>query len=360
MNEEASPLDILAELMDALTIAPASAKVETLCEFVVTRVKKSRHGRLLYMVYRLVAEIEQLGYTPTRHIIGEMLEALDTESDVEYDHKDLEHAAFIMFSGRGQILRSQSPLLRDHLAKERSRGFQEELVQASLRYLSLKNFSEGPCPSSMSLKERFKRHSFLPYAARILATSASRFQSGPNIVELFTDFSSCRGSVESYLQARNAWPYLDDATYDELEGAEERWRFYPRGYRPLHLACDIIGGKDLIEALLKRGEDIQARTEDGQTALHLAAEIESDSNTLAALLENGADVSATDDDGETPLSMAVVHGCLDSVKLLLQYGADIGTIPSDVLLECAEERPEIAEYLAIKGEVRIESGGSEA
>lgn len=339
--------------MDACTITPASAKIETLCEFAIIQIKKSRHGRLLYMVYRLVAEMEQFGYTPTRHIIGEMLEALCIQSDIEQSYsmnKGQEHAAFIMFSGRGQILRSQSPLLRDHLAKERSREFKEELVQASLRYLSLKEFSGGPCPSSISLKERFQRHPFLPYAARILSTSASRFQTPPNIIELFTNFSSCRGSVESYLQARIAWPYLDDATYDELEDAEERWRFYPLGYRPLHLACDIIGGKYLIEALLQRGEDIQARTENGQTALHLAAEIESDSNTLASLLENGADVSATDNDGETPLSIAVVHGCLDSVKLLLQYGADIGTIHSDVLFECIEERPEIAEYLAIKDE----------
>jgi hypothetical protein len=254
----------LAELVDACTIAPASAKVETLCEFAIIQIKKSRHGRLLYMVYRLVAEMEQFGYTPTRHIIGEMLEALGIQSDIEQSYsmdKGQEHAAFIMFSGKGQILRSQSPLLRD-LAKKRFREFKEELVQASLRYLSLKEFSGGPCPSSISLKERFQRHPFLPYAARILSTSASalRSQTPPNIIELFTNFSSCRGSVESYLQARNAWPYLDDATYDELEDAEERWRFYPLGYRPLHFACDIIGGKYLIEALLQRGEDIQART----------------------------------------------------------------------------------------------------
>lgn len=343
----------MAELVNALTITPASAKVGVLCEFAITQIKKSRHGRLLYIVHRLVAEMEQFGYTLTRHIIAEILEAFGIQRDIEPLYsmdKDQEHAAFIMLSGRDQILQSQSPLLRDHLAKERSREFKEELVQASLRYMSLKEFSGGPCPSSMSLKERFQRHPFLPYAARILSTSATRFQIPPDIIELFTTFSSCCGSIESYLQARNSWPYLDDTTYDELEDAEERWRFYPLGYRPLHLACDIIGGKYLIEALLQRGEDINARTENGQTALHIVAEIESDSNTLAALLENGADVSATDNDGEMPLSIAVVHGCLDSVKLLLQYGADIGTIPSDVLLECTEERPEIAEFLAIKDE----------
>ncbi|KAF5856679.1 hypothetical protein ETB97_007036 [Aspergillus alliaceus] len=154
------------------------------------------------------------------------------------------------------------------------------------------------------------------------------------------------GSIESYLQAADAWPYQDDATYDELEQAEERWAYFPQGYGPLHVAAHIVGGRVFVEALLQRGEDVAARTANDKTALHIAAGIEDEVETARSLLEHGADVDAVDDSGETPLSIAVVEGNLATVRLLLEYGADLGSLDEDILRECVEERPDVAEYLA--------------
>lgn len=59
----------------------------------------------------------------------------------------------------------------------------------------------------------------------------------------------------------------------------------------------------------------------GKTALHLAA-CEASSEIVQLLLERGADPNARDLDGRFPLAEAALWGRLESVKILLKYGAD--------------------------------------
>lgn len=119
-------------------------------------------------------------------------------------------------------------------------------------------------------------------------------------------FMSRSGSIDSYLQASEAWPYHDEVNYDELEGSEERWKCFTRGYRPLHLAVHLVAPSFVISALVERGEQLEAKDSNGKTALHIAAEIDGETSTLQALLAHGSDVAAIDNIGDTPLAGAVV------------------------------------------------------
>ncbi|KAF5236051.1 hypothetical protein FANTH_11407 [Fusarium anthophilum] len=162
----------------------------------------------------------------------------------------------------------------------------------------------------------------------------------------------------SYLQAAEAWPYVDEDSYDEFEAEEERWRCYTRGYTPLHLAAHFGARETLIQSLVDRGDNIEARAANGQTPLHIAAEIGDSSHTVKLLLEHGANVAAVDEDGLTPLAHAIVYGCLESVRLLISHGADINALDEEDLLECSRENPAIAEFLIGLG-VEMPAGESE-
>jgi len=100
------------------------------------------------------------------------------------------------------------------------------------------------------------------------------------------------------------------------------------GQTPLHIACwsHPGGGTDgeaLVENLIQRGANINARDKAGRTPLHHATS--SDARSIIPLLiRHGADVTARDNAGETPLHGATgIHGNLRIIRLLIRHGADV-------------------------------------
>ncbi|KAB8228920.1 ankyrin repeat domain-containing protein [Aspergillus alliaceus] len=339
------------DLASILSIETPSTKPKVLSKLALACFKKEEPGHHILQVLYLVAKLEKLGYNPTPGQVVDFLPSLGIhkENGNRYATTDMKRICpgYISFSTRTQAMRIRSSLLLTYLCEGASKNNTEErMLQASMSYLSQEEFQSGACSSSTSLKQRFQTRPFLPLAARIISVYTSRNPRPQGILDNFLRFVSCQGSIESYLQAADAWPYQDDATYDELEQAEERWAYFPQGYGPLHVAAHIVGGRVFVEALLQRGEDVAARTANDKTALHIAAGIEDEVETARSLLEHGADVDAVDDSGETPLSIAVVEGNLATVRLLLEYGADLGSLDEDILRECFEERPDVAGYLA--------------
>jgi len=70
-------------------------------------------------------------------------------------------------------------------------------------------------------------------------------------------------------------------------------------YTPLHLASRY-GHKPVVEYLLEKGADLEARTNKKETPLFLAAA--ANHRAIAAvLIDKGADVNARDENGWTPL-----------------------------------------------------------
>lgn len=100
-------------------------------------------------------------------------------------------------------------------------------------------------------------------------------------------------------------------------------RYLPRGDTALHF-CAYSGNVSLTELLLRRGADTSAVTCDGETPLHYAVAY---SRIVRTLLEHDANVinvsTADAVGGYTALHDAVNIANVDSVKFLLQHGADV-------------------------------------
>jgi len=80
----------------------------------------------------------------------------------------------------------------------------------------------------------------------------------------------------------------------------------------------LNGRLDWAKKLLDRGAQVQ---KPGWSPVHYAASGPS-TELLALLLDRGADINAQAPNGSTPLMMAARFGTEDSVKLLVQRGAD--------------------------------------
>lgn len=314
---------------------------------------------ILCILYHIVKAYEA-GYTFT------MPMALEALSVWEVSHDDKTFNSSEVLQGcRGLInyieddesMRIASPLLGEHLKRVVfGIDYEKRAITAFMRYLSSDIFAQGACKSSASLKERFHKNRYLWFAARLLSPSLAT-ANPDTFVDDFIRLSSRRGSIESYLQAAEAWPYESQASYDELEEDQQRWQCFTPGYGPLHLAAHVVAPKMLIDALVASGEDSEARDNDGRTALHLAAAVDMENSTLQALVDAGSDVLAEDEMGNTPLSNAVVNGTVESVKILLAHGADGTVLDEDILEQCGQEKPEIAEYLRELGlDVPVEVG----
>ncbi|RDW72686.1 uncharacterized protein DSM5745_07858 [Aspergillus mulundensis] len=99
------------------------------------------------------------------------------------------------------------------------------------------------------------------------------------------------------------------------------------GTVPVHAAA--MTDESLVWWLITKGADISARTHDKETPLHLAA-LARQSNIIGLLLETYTKaervkaVNEADIHGRTPLHYACCSGRPESVRLLLDAGADVG------------------------------------
>jgi ankyrin repeat protein len=87
----------------------------------------------------------------------------------------------------------------------------------------------------------------------------------------------------------------------------------------LHFAVSR-GDKNIVEILIEKGADINAKRNDNNTALHFAARRGS-RDIVEFLLEKGADLSFKDNLGYTPLGWARKQGYNRVIALLLEHGA---------------------------------------
>ncbi|EEU37565.1 uncharacterized protein NECHADRAFT_22481, partial [Fusarium vanettenii 77-13-4] len=361
-----SPLPLLylcaepSEVIDTLSTMIASAQgqstsdgMQQSCRMIMAQIKPSKWGDMICCVLYHLVKINEFGYEFTIPMAVDALDAwrIFHQDGSPYTATDILEicAGLYYFSDDNQTVRMRSPLLENYLRHEEfGREYEELCTTAQMRYLCKPEFSNGACASSNELRERFKNNRYLWYAARMLAPNLHQ-HIPKSFISDFMELSSSQGSIDSYLQAANAWPYQDEVSYDELEEDLEYWNSFTRGFRPLHLAVQLSDSALLIQALAERGEELEGRNKDGQTALHIAAQSQGECNALRALLTCGSDVSAVDENGETPLSLAIVWGSVESVKLLFDYGADISTVDEEALEMCTQEEPEIAKYLAERG-----------
>lgn len=101
--------------------------------------------------------------------------------------------------------------------------------------------------------------------------------------------------------------------------------FKLRGITPL-MRASTWAHKDIVQLLLAKGADVNAKSNSGSTALIYASMANPTANqreVVQLLLANGADVNAKSEDGWTALMDASARGNLEVVQLLLAKGADV-------------------------------------
>ena len=80
--------------------------------------------------------------------------------------------------------------------------------------------------------------------------------------------------------------------------------------------------KAVVELLLDRGADVNARGDLGYTPLHQAAYWNEDPAVIELLLDHGADINAVSDFGYTAINRAAAGVAVPAVvELLLERGA---------------------------------------
>lgn len=101
-----------------------------------------------------------------------------------------------------------------------------------------------------------------------------------------------------------------------------------KGGSPL-LAAAKAGNEDILQMLIEHNANFEARCEDNLTPLHYAASKSYGNECVKRLLKAGTDVDCVDTDNRTPLQVATQNGCIEVCETLLAAGADINSLCED-------------------------------
>jgi ankyrin repeat protein len=96
------------------------------------------------------------------------------------------------------------------------------------------------------------------------------------------------------------------------------------GLTPLHMAAL----PEIAEMLIARGAEVNAMNAYGLTPLHAAARRRLN-NVVEVLITRGAGVNLVGPNGRTPLHVAAIYGEVNLVRMLLAKGADPNALTSD-------------------------------
>jgi ankyrin repeat protein len=82
------------------------------------------------------------------------------------------------------------------------------------------------------------------------------------------------------------------------------------------------GNRDMINKLLESGADINAKNGNGDTALMYVLNMNPDQEVVNLLVNKTKDLNVKGDEGDTALIRAAKQGNKDTVRLLIEKGAD--------------------------------------
>ncbi|KAH6847660.1 hypothetical protein B0I37DRAFT_391490 [Chaetomium sp. MPI-CAGE-AT-0009] len=189
-----------------------------------------------------------------------------------------------------------------------------DLTTVSLTYLTLPNFSDGPCLADKTMAQRIEQYPFLTYVSTHWGADIGKL-SGEDLETMWPRidqflFNKC--SLEVACQVR----YLPRIRYSHWS------QDYPKSVPPLVVAAGFDMPQVLKRLITDRGLDVESRGTDRVTALIRAAACGL-ANNVAAPVEQGADLEARDHMEETALQKAVVEGAGDALRTLIDAGTDV-------------------------------------
>ena len=116
---------------------------------------------------------------------------------------------------------------------------------------------------------------------------------------------------------------LDNGSFEEQKAVFDSCALdaYERGYSHDTALHQYAIKEELARYLVAQGLNINTQNAYGRTPLYTHSTV--GAPIVAVLLELGADVNLANNDGCTPLFTALANARIDTVKLLLEHGADI-------------------------------------
>lgn len=97
------------------------------------------------------------------------------------------------------------------------------------------------------------------------------------------------------------------------------------GYTPLHLAMFSVNHKKMVDLLVSKNADVNARAASGATPLFFAI-LRDQKDDAEILIGHGADVNAPDAYGDTILDLALHLQYGSMIQLLVDHGADVNAL----------------------------------
>jgi hypothetical protein len=184
------------------------------------------------------------------------------------------------------------------------------LTRSSLAYLALPNFSSGPSPNDMAMSLRLKQYPFLDYAAKYWGSELADLD-GTDIWSKLQNFISNAAAIEA---ANQAWS-LKANRYTNWS------QEFPRRV-PAFVLVSAFDLPEILEYLVSKGHEVDAKGSDGETALIRSAALGHAKN-VQMLLKLGAKVDARDHMDKTALQRAARSGHEDVITALLGKGANV-------------------------------------
>ena len=125
------------------------------------------------------------------------------------------------------------------------------------------------------------------------------------------------GDLGSILSSSNHKDPVSLLTVHGIDTADMK-----NGYTPLHLAEFSVGHKKMIELLVGKGADVNARAASGATPLFFAV-LRDQKDDAQFLLDKGANVNTPDAYGNTILDCALQLQYGSLIQMLVDRGADV-------------------------------------
>ena len=193
---------------------------------------------------------------------------------------------------------------------------QTNITTICVSYLSFDQFASGICQNDKEFEQRLHLNKLYDYAAHNWGHHA---RAAPTLTFEVISFLKRKAHMEASIQALLAKKlFLSHRGYSQG---------FPNDMTGLHLAA-FFGIKAIVQLLLEKGAEIEAKDNYGRTPLSWAAENGHEA-TVKLLLEKGAEIEAKDNYGRMPLSWATENGREATVKLLLEKGADVTAADND-------------------------------
>ena len=164
--------------------------------------------------------------------------------------------------------------------------------------------------------------------ALLLACSAAQIELVRLLLKANANPNVVNANGEASLHGAIAASCSEETLQDMIDHGADVNATNKRGRTPLLLSC-FYRQIDSVKVLLGARADPTIVDEEGFSCLHAAIDGQCSKDTLQALIDHGAYVDATRKDGANALLRACYTGQSESVRFLLEAGADVNIVKSD-------------------------------